>query len=157
MAIAPTLAHQRLLVRFLLVLGERIEQQRLGVLLMAPYDFVISSSPACVRQPDLFFIAQSRFKNWKEIMNLPRLDTPPDLIIEILTPMDEPLRWAQRLHDYHRFGVPEVWAVNMRLQAIETLTRREGGYDTGGVFHGEERIQSEVLKGIDFCPAEVFG
>jgi Uma2 family endonuclease len=59
-------------------------------------------------------------------------------VIELLSPSDTYQRWKEKLQDYHRLGVREVWAVDVEAGEIEVLVREESGYRSLGWFSGEQ-------------------
>jgi Uma2 family endonuclease len=141
-------------------LGDRIRAHlnlhRLGELLAAPFDFVVRREPLRTRQPDLFFLPSAREAEWRNRLNEPRLEIAPDLVIELLSPSDTYQRWKEKLQDYHRLGVREVWAVDVEAGEIEVLVREESGYRSLGWFSGEQPVPTQVLTGLTLTPAEVF-
>jgi len=153
---SPTLKHQELVEQFMIKLSPIVRLKRLGRLLSAPFDFVVRREPVRTRQPDLFFLSRERFGDWEALREQPRLEVPPDLAIEILSPSDRYLEWKEKLQDYHSIRVPEVWAVDPERREIEVLVYDEGGYRTLGWFSGEQPVRSTVLKEIELKPAEVF-
>jgi len=153
---SPTLKHQKVVRQFLRLLDPVIQGRRLGELLTAPFDFVVRREPVRTRQPDLFFLSRERFGNISQIADEPRLEQAPDLIIEVLSPSDTYSAWAEKLQDYHRIRVPEVWAINLERREIEVLVYDEGGYRTLGWFSGEQPVRSTVLKEIELKPVDVF-
>jgi Uma2 family endonuclease len=77
-------------------------------------------------------------------------------VIELLSPSDTYQRWKEKLQDYHRLGVREVWAVDVEAGEIEVLIREEAGYRSLGWFSGEQPVPTQVLTGLVLTPAEVF-
>ncbi len=152
----PTLKHQRTSMRLSLRIGRYLEEKRTGELFAAPYDLVIRRQPLRTRQPDLFYLSYARAGDLNALLQEPRLETPPDLVIEILSPSDTYSAWREKLHDYHLLGVPEVWAVDLEREEVEVLIRTERGYSSLGWFKGEEPIQSQVLPELQLTPQEVF-
>lgn len=65
--------------------------------------------------------------------------------------------WKEKLQDYPRLGVREVWAVGVEAGEIEVLTREERGYRSLGGLSGEQPLTTQVLTGLALTPAEVFG
>lgn len=152
----PTLKHQMVLDELMARLRSFVRGNRLGRLLTAPFDFVIRRRPLRTRQPDLFFLSKAREAEWKPHLNKPRLETAPDLVVEILSASDTYSRWKSKLRDYHQLGVREVWAVDVDAEEIEVLAWEEGGYRSLGWFAGDATVPSQVLQGLDLKPAEVF-
>ncbi|GIV09147.1 MAG: hypothetical protein KatS3mg019_1238 [Fimbriimonadales bacterium] len=153
---SPTLKHQKIVRQFIRLLDPMIQQRRLGELLSAPFDFVVRREPVRTRQPDLFFLSKGRFSEFAQLDHESRLEQAPDLIIEVLSPSDTYSVWAEKLHDYHAIGTPEVWAVDAERREIEVLVYEEGGYRTLGWFSGEQPVRSMVLHEVELTPAAVF-
>ena len=53
-----------------------------------------------------------------------RLDSAPDLIIEILSPTTRPFDLITKRDDYERFGVAEYWVVDPTNGAVRRFLRR---------------------------------
>lgn len=153
---SPTLKHQKVVRQFTRILDPIIQEKRLGELLSAPFDFVVRRDPVRTRQPDLFFLSRERFGDLAQLEDESRLERAPDLVIEVLSPSDTYSVWSDKLHDYHRIRVPEVWAVDPERREIEVLVYEDTGYRTLGWFSGEQPVKSIVLKDIELQPAQVF-
>ena len=152
----PTLKHQLVQANLMDRIRGYLNLNRLGVLLAAPFDFVMRREPLRTRQPDLFFLSSARESEWRDRLSEPRLEIAPDLVIELLSPLDTYHRWKEKLQDYHQLGVREVWAVDVEAGEIEVLVREEGGYRSLGWFSGEQLVPTQVLTGLTLTPAEVF-
>jgi len=152
----PTFKHQLVQGELFERLRSYLRTHRLGVLLAAPFDFVVRREPLRTRQPDLFFLSSAREAEWRDRLNEPRFEIAPDLVIELLSPSDTYQRWKEKLQDYHHLGVREVWAVDVEAGEIEVLVREEGGYRSLGWFSGEQPVPTQVLTGLTLTPAEVF-
>jgi Uma2 family endonuclease len=154
--LTPTLRRQLVQAQLMDCIRGYLTQNRLGVLLAAPFDFVVRREPLRTRQPDLFFLPSAREAEWRDRLNEPRLEIAPELAIELLSPSDTYQRWKEKLQDYHHLGVREVWAVDVEAGEIEVLVREEGGYRSLGWFSGEQPVPTQVLTGLTLTPAEVF-
>jgi Uma2 family endonuclease len=152
----PILKHQLVQGELMERLRAHLRANRLGVLLAAPFDFVVRREPLRTRQPDLFFLPSAREAEWRDRLSEPRLEIAPDLVIELLSPSDTYQRWKEKLQDYHHLGVREVWAVDVEAGEIEVLVREEGGYRSLGWFSGEQPVPTHVLTGLTLTPTEVF-
>jgi Uma2 family endonuclease len=153
---SPILKHKIVSNNLLLKIDTFVRPKRLGVLLTAPFDFVIRRAPVRTRQPDLFFLSRERLQDWAQLQEQPRLEFAPDLVIEILSPSDTYTYWSEKLQDYFALGVPEVWLVDVDKRAIEVQVRAADGYRSLGWFSGEQAVASQVLAGLELKPAEVF-
>jgi Uma2 family endonuclease len=152
----PILKHQLVQASLMDRIRGYLNLNRLGVLLAAPFDFVMRREPLRTRQPDLFFLSSARESEWRDRLSEPRLEIAPDLVIELLSPSDTYQRWKEKLQDYHQLGVREVWAVDVEAGEIEVLVREEAGYRSLGWFSGEQLVPTQVLTGLTLTPAEVF-
>ncbi|MCS7209947.1 MAG: Uma2 family endonuclease [Fimbriimonadales bacterium] len=152
----PTFKHQLVVGQLMLVIAPVVRGKRLGELLTAPYDVVVQRAPVRTRQPDLMFLSRARFAHLTELADAPRLEQPPDLVIEVLSPSDTDTAWADKVRDYHTLGVPEVWAVDIARRAIEVLVYEATGYRSLGWFEGAQVVRSQVLGEVALQPAQVF-
>lgn len=149
---APLVRHQKLVVRLTLLLGRFIEEHRLGHLLVAPTDVVLSLYD--VVQPDLLFISNDR----AFILQEKNVQGAPDLIIEILSEATRGLDTGAKHHTtYEHFGVQEYWLVDPHRQSVEVWTR------TGESFcskptdsEKEDSLTTPLLPGLEIIVAEIF-
>ena len=95
----PTTLHQRLLNLVQLQL-EPYRQSHPGVAHFAEIDLVLD--PKTVYIPDLVAYRAGRIKGFPA-----RLDIPPDLIVEILSPSTTAFDLTTKREDYGKFGVAE--------------------------------------------------
>ncbi|GIV08557.1 MAG: hypothetical protein KatS3mg019_0648 [Fimbriimonadales bacterium] len=152
----PTLKHQDTVGKLLATLNQHTKAKSLGKVFPAPYDFVIRRQPLRTRQSDLFYISYQRVGDLNALMEQPRLEIPPDLVIEVLSPSDTYSAWRDKLHDYHALGVPEVWVVDPETHEVEVLVREERSYRSLGWFTGDEPIPSKVLPELPLTPRAIF-
>jgi Uma2 family endonuclease len=78
-------------------------------------------------------------------------------MIEVLSPSDTASEWLEQLRDYHQIGVQEVWAVDPQSASVEVLCWSEAGWQSVGVFTGDQPIRSAVLGETAVAPAMLFG
>jgi Uma2 family endonuclease len=152
----PSLKHQDIVSKLLAILSQHVRENSLGKVFPAPFDFVIRRQPLRTRQPHLFYLSRESIGNLDALMEQPRLEIAPDLVIEVLSPSDTYTAWRDKLHDYHTLGVPEVWAVDIERQEIEVLVREPRGYSSHGWFTGDEPILSKVLPELRLTPKSLF-
>jgi len=153
---APTVRHQRLLLRLARAFGQLLEDRALGYVIPAPVDLVIQREPLRVRQPDLMFIRAERVESLDALENEPRIEFAPDLIIEVLSPADDLESLNSKLADYHALGVPEVWLVGLPAHQISVLTRTDAGWQWHS-FTGDEAIHSTIVPNLALTPKQVLG
>lgn len=93
--------HARLQTALILWLGPRVKAWGLEVLT----EQRVQVSAARVRIPDICLVA----------LDLPYervITEPPVAIVEILSPEDRVVRYNERLEDYRRMGVANIWVVD---------------------------------------------
>jgi Uma2 family endonuclease len=95
------------------ILGFFIRDNKLGRFF---YDTQYSCFGGKIRRPDFSFIVASRMM--KNDIPRGRLKIPPDLAIEVLSPNDLAYEVGERVADYLKAGVKEIWLVNPELQTI---------------------------------------
>jgi len=154
---APSGEHQWVVKVLLRVLDDFVTSKQLGVVIQAPFDVVVQTTPVRTRQPDLLFLRKERGGAPEQIRQLKRLEIPPDITIEVVSASEEETeRLERKLRDYHRIGVPEVWLVYPEERAVEVLVRAEDGWLWHGLFFGKDKVRSTVLGETDFAVGRVF-
>ncbi len=153
---APNGEHQLVSRNLFRSLDDFVTHRELGVVLYAPFDVVVRKEPLKTRQPDLFFLSKERGGTPENIRQLARLEATPDLVVEIFSPSEERERLGEKLDDYHRIGVPEVWLVRSEEKTVEVLVRMEEGWRWHGLFSDKETVKSAVLEGLDFPVTKIF-
>ncbi len=153
---SPTAEHQWVAKNLLKLLDEFVTQRQAGVVLHAPFDVVIQREPLRTRQPDLLFLSKEQGGTPENIRQLARLETAPDLIVEILSPLEERERLSEKLSDYHRLGVAEVWLVRTDERTVEVLVRMDEGWRWLGLFSTKETVKSTLLAEFNLPVSKIF-
>ncbi len=102
-----------------------------------------------VYRPDLSVYRPGRFAQ------IPmRLDTPPDLIVEVLSPDNKATDLITKKADYERFGVGEYWVIDPADGSTRAWVRDEGKF----VDHPRvgQTLASSALEGFVFDLREVW-
>ena len=135
------------------------EARELGVALTAPCDVVIRREPLRVRQPDVLFISAARggVRRPADLVGLSRLETPPDLVVEILSPSNTRRQVEEKLADYRSIGVLEGWLVNFPARTVEVLRLSGDEVAVLGVYGMGDVLRSEALPGFELPIADIFG
>lgn len=117
---APIVLHQVVSAELLFRL-QLIAKAEGGIALAAPCDLVLADDS--VVQPDVVYYAASR----REPLG-PRLTTPPDLAIEILSPGNPSRDRVLKSRLYAEHGVAEYWIVDPAENSFEFLVLVDGKY-----------------------------
>jgi Uma2 family endonuclease len=108
----------------LMALGARFREFALAAghaFLVAPMDVTLFENT--VLQPDLLLIARER----REIIP-DRVEGPPDLVVELLSPSTRRRDRLVKLALYARAAVPEYWIVDPEAQTLELLVLESDSY-----------------------------
>jgi Uma2 family endonuclease len=135
---SPNTAHQRIVGRLYLALGNYLGAHPLGELFLAPFDVVLSQFD--VVEPDLLYLTAERRK---EILTTQHVRGTPNLVIEVGSPgtrrRDETIK--RRL--YERAGVAEYWIVDPELEVVRIYRRVGDGFARA---HELSRDAGDVLS-----------
>lgn len=108
-------------------------------------------NPPSVRGGDIIYIRTERFPDG----NVPEgtLRTPPNLIVEVLSPSD---RWGEvlsKVTEYLEIGVQEVWVVDEVDRAIDVF---QPNHSPKRLESTDELVSPDVLPGFTVQVSEVF-
>ena len=115
------------------------------------FGFVAASGHG-LHPPDLVFLRKDRLANETEWDGLSQ--APPDLAIEILSPVDEEERVADEIAAYLVGGVPLLWVVDPRRRTIVVHAPEQrpvhlaegGGLDGGDVLPGFRVAVADLFR-----------
>ena len=117
---SPRTSHQ-IIIGQLFNVFQAIEKRGGGLSILSPMDVILSDDT--ILQPDLLYVAKAR----RDIIG-DRVNGPPDVVIEVLSPRAERRDRVQKLALYAEYGVPEFWIVDQTAQWIEFLILKDGAY-----------------------------
>jgi Uma2 family endonuclease len=150
---APLTRHQRISSKLHLRLGSFVETHRLGWVLYAPTDVVLSLHD--VAQPDLFFIFNERLG----IVTEANVQGAPDLVVEILSEKTRRQDEGLKREIYERYGVREYWTldpdrnsarvfrrIGNRLRLVAELSAAAGDVLTTPLLPGLEIRLTEIFE-----------
>ena len=147
---APFTIHQRLLRNIEDILWNFVKEKKLGEVLVAPTDVVLSED--IVVQPDMFFISKERLDIIKEAAIM----GSPDLIVEIISPSSASYDTVEKRDIYEEYGVKEYWLVFPQEKAIEVLALEDGVYRELCKGRKTGVVRSKIIVGLEVDLKEVF-
>ena len=147
---APTPYHQIVKGRIERLLQDHVEEAKLGMVLDAPCDVVLSQFD--VLQPDIFFISTGRLA----VIGEKYISDAPDLVVEVLSPGTRKRDRFIKSKRYARFGVREMWIADPQKKTIEVFVNAEGGFRREALHAGDEVLRSPLLPGLEVPLARVF-
>ena len=148
----PVSGHQRVSIRLATALHAFVQQHRLGEVLAAPFDVILSDHD--VVEPDLLFVSNERraiVQDW--------VRGAPDLVVEILSPSTRRLDEVTKRHLYDRFGVREYWIVDLDIDTVKVYRRAEdGGFLRVAELAAEadDALDTPLLPGFSLRLRELF-
>lgn len=130
-----SLEHARLREFLARLLGDYAEAHQLGEVLGGPFVMRLPTRPSG-REPDLFFVATAHRDRLRETY----LDSPTDLVVEIVSPESAIRDWGDTFVEYEAAGMPEHWLIDpIRREAIFYQAGDDGLYHPAlvseGVYH----------------------
>lgn len=146
---SPSTLHQEVSKRLGRLLLERLEDQGMGRVYDAPYDVVLSQHN--VVQPDLLFISSARLG----IIGKANVQGPPDLVIEILSESTEEWDRVTKRRVYERYGVRELWIVDLQARSIEVAYRDGSGLTTVGTYPSGATVVSILYPDLTVSVADL--
>lgn len=139
MSPSPSTLHQTVISRLIRIL-QRAEDVADGFMFVSPMDVILSDDT--ILQPDLLYIAKERC----DIVG-DRVEGPPDLAIEILSPGTDRRDRTEKLDLYAKYGVAEYWIVDPAAQLFEFLLLERGRFVV--VQPANDRYQSPRLPEVE--------
>lgn len=118
---APSPRHQLVVSNLLRLLGTFVHDRRLGRVIPAPLDVVLSEVD--VLQPDLVFLAAER----TDVLTPRHVAGPPDLVVEVLSETTRRRDEVTKRHLYELHGVAEYWIVDPELETVKVYRRAASG------------------------------
>ena len=119
---APRFRHQQMVRQLLLLLDAAAREHELGEVVPGPVTVRLRDD--LVLEPDIVFIRKERMG----IVDADgRIQGPPDLVVEVLSPSNRAYDRDVKRKRYLDGGVPEVWIVDPDEEVLEVWTG--GGSD----------------------------
>jgi Uma2 family endonuclease len=103
-------------------------------------------------QPDVMWIAPDS----RCVIAEKRLEGPPDLIVEIISPSTERQDRVKKLHLYEHYGVREYWIVDYEPGLIEVWVLLNDKYERQGICEPGDEFTSPVLSGQTIDVSAIF-
>ena len=148
---APNLKHQKVLGRLHVELALLLRKQRLGTLLVAPCDVILSDHD--VVQPDLLFVSHEREHL---LHNSENVRGAPNLVIEILSPSTAENDYGYKRTLYARHGVAEYWLVDPVAETIQLQRQLAGTLTPTDTFGRGDTLRSLELPGLELQLDDIF-
>lgn len=116
------LPHALIIENLIDLIKPQVDRQRVRVI-GSDFGLLISKDPLTCRSPDVACF-------WQEGMVVENglVESPPGLIIEVISPSETKRRKEAKLRDYAKIGVPEVWLLSPEAQSVEVRQLKDNSY-----------------------------
>lgn len=123
---------------------------KLGVFVTSDSWILTERDPDTVRGPDIFYIRNEKLANGKVPPGI--LTVQPDLAIEVLSPSDRRRDVPDKVSEYLRGGIVEVWVVDPDKRTLEV---HRADQTPERLTTTDTLTSSELLPGFS-CPVAEF-
>ncbi|MGE5558820.1 MAG: Uma2 family endonuclease [Bacillota bacterium] len=140
---SPNVPHQRISRRLLRLLEDYFRKANPdGEVFYAPLD--VTFHDITVVQPDILYISGEERKIVKET----RIDGPPTLVVEIMSPSSGRRDRLQKMRIYQKAQVQHYWLVNPDEKTLECFALRGGVYALVASGMDEDILEHPDFKGL---------
>ena len=143
--------HGVIIVRLTRLLGNFVDQHKLGYVAGAETGYTVERNPDTVRGADVSFVAAARVppgaltkKFW---------EGAPDLAVEVVSPDDRVRDVEQKVHEYLHAGARLLWVVSPTLR---TVTVYRPGANPIVLRESDELSGEDVVPGFRCGVAQLF-
>jgi len=147
---APGVRHQRVIGNLHVILREHVQARRLGEVLLAPTDCIMSD--ITVVQPDLVYVAAAHGDRISERA----IEGAPTLAIEVVSPSSERIDRRRKLALYAKHEVAYYWIVDPVARAIEAHVLGEGTFRLAARLAGDAAATLPPFDDLPLDPAAVW-
>ena len=145
---APSFFHQEIALRFYRQLYDWVARLRLGKVIAAPIDMVLSEHR--VTQPDVAYISQARLTIiQRAIMG------PADLVAEVVSLGSRHRDRLEKRDLYEQHGVHEYWIIDPEAGTADVLFLEHGTYQLVTRSAAGQNATSRLLPGFEISMANL--
>lgn len=137
--------------RTLVALWTHVVPKKLGHVVGNETGFLFNRDPDLVRVPDVAFVSADRMPPPEQRVGY--LPVVPDLVVEVISPTDEPAKIQAKIEFYRQTGVRLQWWLDPEARTV-TIHRPAGdpiAIGVGAVLEGED-----VVPGFRLPVADIF-
>jgi len=138
---SPSFEHQENTLSFYDSLKAWVRQHRLGKVVAAPMDMVLSPHRAV--QPDVLFISKERLGIIRRCVR-----GPADLVAEVVSPGSRNRDRIEKRDLYEQYGVREFWLIDPEAKTVEVFFLEHEQYRLLGRFRAGQTAESRLLPGF---------
>jgi Uma2 family endonuclease len=149
---APRLDHQFTAGEIFVALRDCVREQRLGIVIHAPFEVHLPGIARPV-QPDVLYIAAERAPG----AGAEDFTGAPDLIVEVISPSTARTDRVVKFSAYERAGVREYWLADPTTRSVEVYAlSNDGTFAMAGQYTPGHTLASGVLRDLALPVDELF-
>ncbi len=114
----------------------------------APVDWVLARDPLHVCQPDVTVLTDAQVRG-------ARLETPPVLVVEVLSPTSHERDLVTKVYEYAGAGLAWYWIVDPDEPAVLVLRNVEGRFERHARAAGHELLAVGQPFHVELRPADL--
>jgi Uma2 family endonuclease len=145
----PSLTHQRILRRFVHHAQTWLAEAERGEIVFAAHP--IRLWPGKYREPDAMVWRKEHKARMGE-----RESGPPDLVVEIISPSNEPHDTDTKVREYAQARIPEYWIIQPQTRSVSVYTLEDRAYRLLTQSGPGQRAHSLVLSGFELAVNDLF-
>lgn len=143
------IGHEKLVSRLHSALDAYVTPRSLGRL-WAGVEIMLDRREGIVLQPDITFIVDGR-----ESIVSDRVWGPPDMVLEVTSPLTHSGQLEERVAWFSLYGVREYWLVQPQQKDVAILELAHGGVRRRTLFDDITPVKSPLLPDFDRCLGEL--
>jgi len=148
---SPNVMHQRVSRRLQRILEDYFwEVDPKGEIFNAPLD--VTFGDITVVQPDVFYVSGKQ----KIIVKEARIDGPPALVVEVLSPSSGRKDRLQKMRIYQKAQVQHYWIVDPEQKTLECFALRDGLYALVAAGMDEDVVEHPDFAGLAIALKDIF-
>ncbi|RMG03359.1 MAG: Uma2 family endonuclease [Nitrospirae bacterium] len=147
---APEPYHQKVSLKIVSALFRFVTENGLGEVFTAPIDVFLTNTETY--QPDIIYISKEN----TGIISEKKIEGPPDLVVEILSPSTAYYDLKHKKKVYEQTGVKEYWIVDPMEKSIEIYKNTDRGFVLIERKVAEGKVTSNLLKNFSLNTEDIF-
>ncbi|TAK49326.1 MAG: Uma2 family endonuclease [Saprospiraceae bacterium] len=141
---SPTPLHQDIAGELYSDMKSFAKSKQLGIVYTAPLDTLFDKFNTF--QPGVLFISKERLS----IIGEKKIESAPDLVLEILSGGNTRKEMLHKKHTYEVFGVQEYWLIDLKKETVTQYLLKDGEFESHR-FSFDDEIASEAMPGYKVC------